>query len=59
MYKRKTCNVWIIQQHTAYGWEDVDVVDTGREARTRRKEYKENQPELSVRVMYRRIKKEE
>ena len=52
LYKRKTRDVWDVQQWTGppYGWETVTCEERLTEARERRKEYRENQPEYPVRI---------
>ena len=55
-YKRKTQDEYQIQQYTGYGWEEVCSEDTFREARERRNEYRENQPEYPVRIVKKRVK---
>jgi hypothetical protein len=51
-YQRKTKDVWRVQQYTGsqYGWETVCEEETYKEARERKLEYRENQPEYPVRV---------
>jgi hypothetical protein len=61
-YQRKTRDIWNVEQYTGpeYGWEAVCSEDTFKEARERRKEYRENQPEYPVRIklLRERIQKE-
>jgi len=61
MYKRKTKDVWQVQQYTGgqYGWETVVTEQTYREARERLKEYRENQPEYPARIHLAREKIEQ
>lgn len=56
MYQRKTKDVFIIEQYTGsqYGWEDVCCEDTLGEAKKRRNEYRENQPEYPARIRKKR-----
>jgi hypothetical protein len=51
-YKRKTRDVWNVQQYTGsqYGWETVSAGETFRDAREDAKAYRENQPEYPVRI---------
>lgn len=60
-YKRKTRDIYIIQQYTGpqYGWEDLCEEDEWREAYWRKKEYQENQPEYPVRIVKKRERIEE
>lgn len=55
-YQRKTQDVWHVQQWTGpqYGWETVICEERLLDARERRKEYRENQPEYPVRIKLRR-----
>jgi len=55
-YVRKTRDVWDIEQNFGYGdgWEVVTTETSFREARDRRREYRENQPEYPVRIRKRR-----
>lgn len=41
---------WDVQQRTAQGWETVTSETTYKEARDRQREYRENQPEFTVRI---------
>ena len=54
--KRKTYDIWVIQQYTGsqYKWEDVCAEETFSEACQRAKEYRENQPEYPVRIKLKR-----
>lgn len=52
--ERKTRDVYVIQQYTAQGWEDVTAEDSRSEARQRLKEYRDNQPEFDARMVKRR-----
>lgn len=55
-YTRKTRDEYDIEQNWGQGWEVVCSEDTASEARQRRKEYRANQPEASVRIKKRRVK---
>lgn len=55
-YVRKTRDEFDIEQKTCQGWEVVYSENTAREARERRKEYRENQPEYPVRIKKRRVR---
>jgi hypothetical protein len=55
-YVRKTRDEYEIEQKTCQGWEVVCSEDDPAEARQRRKEYRENQPEYPVRIKKRRVK---
>lgn len=56
-YQRKTVDEYIVQGKYGdrYGWEDVTAEETRKEARTRLKEYRENEPEYSHRMITRRV----
>lgn len=58
MKQRKYTYLRVLQQHTSYGWEDVDCFDlhnsTIQERKQRLKEYRENQSEFSYRWVERR-----
>ena len=60
-YVRKTVDEFEIQQYTGtqYGWECVCAEETRKEAKERLKEYRTNQPELAVKMVKKRVKKEE
>ena len=60
-YVRKTTDEFEIQQYTGaqYGWECVCSEETRKEAKERKKEYRNNQPEYAVRIVKKRVKKEE
>ena len=53
-YQRKTRDVFLIQQHTAEGWEDVSAGETRAEAKSLLRDYRVNQPEIDVRMVKRR-----
>ena len=57
-YQRKTRDEYQIHQRTACGWEEVCAEDSFREARERRREYRENQPEYPVKIVCKRVRKE-
>ena len=49
---RKTTDEYEVQQYfPQYGWEMVTTETTFAEARERRREYRENQPEYPVRII--------
>lgn len=50
MYQRKTKDVWDIQQYTSIGWEIVCCESTYKDARERVREYRNNEPELPIRI---------
>ena len=52
---------WNVEQYTGHecGWEVVTTEDTFREARERRREYRENQPEYPVRIRLVRIRSQQ
>lgn len=56
-YKRKTKDVFILQQNWGYGWDDICEYDTRKEAKEDYKIYIENQP-VPTRIVCRRIKLE-
>lgn len=58
-YTRKTRDDFDIEQHTGEGWEVVSSESTRRAARTAVLEYRENQPELPVRIKKRRVRIEQ
>lgn len=60
-YIRKTVDEFEVQQYTGtqYGWECVCTEETRKEAKERKREYHDNQPEYPVRVVKKRIKREE
>jgi len=54
--KRTTRDEYDIEQYTPYyGWEVVTGEESITEARERRKEYRENQPEIPVRIRHHRV----
>lgn len=59
-YVRKTVDEWEIQGYygSAYGWETANTETTLKDARRSIKEYRENEPEYSFRLVKRRVKKE-
>lgn len=63
-YIRKTRDEWDIEQQTGSadhrgGWELVNSENTRRDARASVREYRENQPELAVRSVKRRVRIEQ
>ena len=61
MYKRKTYDVWELYIDYGYGdgWEYVLTEKSASEARKRRKEYAENAPQYSTKIVKRRVPIEE
>jgi len=55
-YTRKTKDEYIIQGDYGQGWEDVTAEDTRTEAKTRLKEYRENEPMYPHRMIVKRVK---
>ena len=53
-YQRKTRDYWDIEQQTAEGWEVVSSEVTRQDTRRCLKDYRENQPQYSVRSIKRR-----
>lgn len=63
-YVRKTRDEWEIQQQTGSadhrgGWELATTEETRRDAKRCIREYRENQPELRVRIVKRRVRIEQ
>lgn len=63
-YVRKTRDEWDIEQQTGSadhrgGWEIVSSEPTRRDAHRAVREYRENQPELAVRSVKRRVRIEQ
>lgn len=56
-YQRKTEDLFIIQQMFDKKWEDVTQSSSRKEALDDYKAYKENQPEIPVRWITKRIPK--
>jgi hypothetical protein len=56
MYKRKTTDEYAIQGNYGQGFEDVTTETTRKEAKERLKEYRENEPQYSHRLIIRRVK---
>ena len=55
-YYRKTRDEYQIHQwYQVHGWEEVHAEDTRREALARLREYRENQPEVPVRLVKVRV----
>ena len=55
-YTRKTKDEYIIQGYYGQGWEDVTAEDTRTEAKTRLKEYRDNEPMYAHRMIKRRVR---
>lgn len=57
-YKRKTIDEYAVQGNYNYGdgWEDLTSEATRTEAKQRLKEYRENEPQYSHRLIKRRVK---
>lgn len=49
-YQRKTRDLFDIEGRYRGAWECVTCEETGREARARLKEYRENEPETTFRI---------
>ncbi len=58
MRKNKFEYLWIVQQHTGYGWEDVTADEKWLDAKRTAKEYRDNQ-NYPVRVIQRRVPNDE
>lgn len=52
MYQRKTRDLWAIQGYygSQYGWEDVTVEESFKDAREMLKCYNENEPDIPHRI---------
>lgn len=47
--------IWVLQgKYQPYGWEDLTAENTYTEIRKRRREYRENDPGVSLRIVRRR-----
>ena len=57
-YIRKTTDEFQIHGLYAHGWEEVTAEDTRSEANARLKEYRDNEPGTSFRIIKKRIPKE-
>jgi hypothetical protein len=57
-YKRLTQDEYIVQGNYNYDneWEDLTAESTRKEAKKRLKEYRENEPQYSHRLIKRRVK---
>lgn len=55
-YTRKTRDVYEVQTHTGYEFECVFTAETMKEAREILKDYRENEPQYSHRIVKRREK---
>lgn len=56
MRQRKTRDIWVVQQYTSQGWEDVNAEETRQDGKRSVKEYRDNQPEYPARLVKRREK---
>lgn len=56
MYKRKTVDELQIHGFYTFGWEEVTCEDNYKKARQRLKEYRENEPNTSFKLVVKRIK---
>ena len=54
MYQRKTIDTWRLYVNYGQGWEHEITEFSRAEARQRRREYRENCPQYSTRIVYRR-----
>jgi hypothetical protein len=54
---RKTEDVWTVQGNYGQGWEDLTSETTRAEAKQRLKEYRDNEPGVSHRLVKQRLKK--
>lgn len=54
-YKRKTRDEYVIEQDWGLGWEEVFSEDTLREGNARLNEYYDNEPDIPVRLIKRRV----
>ena len=58
MYIRKTKDIYIIQgNYQSYGWEDLTIEETYKEAKIQLKCYNENEANYPHRIIKRRVKK--
>ena len=55
-YKRLTRDVWTVQGNYGQGWEDVTAENTRKECKERLKEYRENEPQYSHRIIVKRVR---
>ena len=58
MSERKYDYLWVIQGNYGQGWEDVTAEEDQTEARARRREYNENEPQFAHRTIRRRVPRE-
>lgn len=58
-YVRKTEDEFQIHQETPEGWEEVCAEKTMRAARQTVRDYRENQPEFPVKIVTKRIRKDD
>lgn len=54
-YKRKTHDEYVIEQDWGLGWEEVCREDTLREGNARMDEYYDNEPDIPVRLIKKRV----
>jgi hypothetical protein len=55
-YKRLTEDEYIVQGNYGQGWEDLTSETTRKESKERLKEYRENEPQYSHRLIKRRVR---
>ena len=53
-YQRKTRDLYVVQQRTCAGWEDVDASYDRKAMRQSVRDYRASQPEYDVRMATRR-----
>ena len=58
-YKRLTQDEYIIQGDYGQGWEDVTAESTRKECKERLKEYRQNEPMYSHRMIVKRVRIEQ
>lgn len=58
-YIRKTEDEYTLQGNYGYGYEDLTSADTWEEIKGYRKDYRENEPGTPLKIICRRIPKEE
>ena len=57
--ERKTEDEYQIHGNYGHGWEEVTAESTMKDARAQLKTYRENEPGVSFKIVYKRVKKEE
>ena len=57
VYVRKTVDVYVVQGHYGFGWEDLTEEDSRSEGLARLREYRANE-QYAHRLITRRVKKE-